>query len=292
MFNRDSIYTDAFQVGQRVRCSLHYCGFGIVVSIEGEQSPETCQTVGRVGVMGGNARLAVVWENGSRSKSVPETLARGSIQWEVLPEVVSAQEVEDALALAEKTERDAAEAKARADREHEAAKAKLAEDAALTGLKRADQCDECGTKLAAANLRKLLKKQWPSVKFSVRMERGVSSVRVTWTDGPTEDEVENLADRFQRGSFDSMTDGYNHHRSPFVELFGGADYVQCRRDMSDALIAQAIEAVWKAYSGNVYDLEKPTPEGIASGRFTMIEVPGIDEPVARLVRQTAASIAT
>lgn len=292
MFNRDSIYTDAFQVGQRVRCSLPYCGFGIVVAIKGEQSPETCQTVGRVGVKGGKASLAVVWENGSRSESVPETLARGSIQWEVLPEVVSAQEVADALALAEKTERDAAEAKARAYREYEEEKTKLAEDAAFSGLKRADQCDEYGTKIAATNLRKLLKKQWPSVKFSVRMDRGVSSVRVTWTDGPTVAEVKTLAERFKRGSFDSMTDGYNHHRSPFVDLFGGADYVTCQRDMSDALITQAIEAVWQTYSGNVYDLEKPTPEGIASGRFSMVEVPGIDEPVARLVRQTAASIAT
>ena len=289
MFNRDSIYSDAFQVGQRVRCSLPYCGFGIIVGIEGEQAPETCRTIAGIGVTGGSAHLSIVWGTGSRSH-VPETLTRASVQWEVLPEVVSAQEVTDALDLAEQTEREAAEAKTRADREFEAAKAKLVEDAAFSGLKRADQSEEYAPKVAAANLRKLLKKQWPDVKFSVRMERGVCSLRISWTDGPTQKDVEALADRFKRGNFDSMTDGYNYQRSPFVELFGGADYVSCRREMSDALITQAIEAVWQTYSGNVGDLEKPTPEGIAAGRFSFVEVPGIHEPVARLVRQTAASM--
>ncbi len=291
MFNRNNVFTDTIQLGQRVRCALPYCGFGSVVAIHGKQSPESCQSIGGgVGVMGGNASLAIVWDNGKRS-TVPETLARSSVQWEILPEVVSAQGVADALALAEKTEREEAEAKARADRAHEEAKAKLAEDAELVGLKRADQCDEYAPKVAAANLRKLLKKRWPGVKFSVRMERGAASLRVSWTDGPTQDEVEILANSFQRGSFDSMTDGYDYHRSPFVELFGGADYVFCEREMSAELIAQAIEAVWQKYPGNVCDVEKPTPEGIASGRFTMIEVPGIWEPVSRLVRMEAASIA-
>ena len=138
MFNRDSIYSDAFQVGQRVRCSLPFCGFGIIVGIEGEQAPETCRTIAGIGVTGGSAHLTIVWESGSRSH-VPETLTRASVQWEVLPEVVSAQEVTDALDLAEQTEREAAEAKTRADREFEAAKAKLVEDAAFSGLKRADQ---------------------------------------------------------------------------------------------------------------------------------------------------------
>ena len=290
MFNRDSVFTDTIQLGQRVRCALPYCGFGTVVEIHGEQSPESCKTIGGVGVMGGNASLAIVWENGKRS-TVPETLARSSIQWEVLPEVVSAQDVADALAFAEQTQREDEEAKARADRAHEEAKEKLAEDAELVGLKRADQCDEYAPKIAAANLRKLLKKRWPGVKFSVRMERGAASLRVSWTDGPTQDEVEILANSFQRGSFDSMTDGYDYHRSPFVELFGGADYVFCEREMSAELIAQAIEAVWQKYPANVSDVEKPTPEGIASGRFSLVEVPGLWEPVSRLVRQEAASIA-
>ncbi|MFP3443128.1 hypothetical protein R0K18_35870, partial [Pantoea sp. SIMBA_133] len=76
--------------------------------------------------------LAIVWENGKRS-TVPETLARSSIQWEVLPEVVSAQDVADALAFAEQTQREDEEAKARADRAHEEAKTRLAEDAELVG---------------------------------------------------------------------------------------------------------------------------------------------------------------
>src|SRR5690554_3675524 len=103
MFNRDSVFTDTIQIGQRVRCALPYCGFGTVVAIHGEQSPKSCQSISGVGVTGGSASLTVVWDNGKRS-TVPETLARSSVQWEVLPEVVSAQDVAEALALAEKTE--------------------------------------------------------------------------------------------------------------------------------------------------------------------------------------------
>jgi uncharacterized FlaG/YvyC family protein len=45
------------------------------------------------------------------------------------------------------------------------------------------------TKLAAKNIRILLKKHFPGVKFSVRM-RDYNALYVSWTDGPTKEAVE------------------------------------------------------------------------------------------------------
>lgn len=292
MVNRENAFNGNIQVGQRLYNSLYGGKNGTVIAIHGEQSPATCKSIlGGIGVTGGSAQLEVVWDDGSRSRQVPERQARNSVQWHIFDEVADAQAVDDALVLAEKTEREKADAKECADRAHEEAKNKLAKDADLVGLKRADQCEEYAPKVAAANLRKLLKKRWPGVKFSVRMDRrGAPSLQVTWTDGPTKAEVKTLAGSFKRGSFDSMTDCYDYHRSPFIELFGGADYVSCRRDESDELLQEAIDQVWVELAENVKGIERPTPEGIKSGKFTLIEVPGIWEPVSRLVKEKAATL--
>lgn len=62
-------------------------------------------------------------------------------------------------------------------------------------------------KESAALLRKALKAEWPGVKFSVRkIHRG--DVDISWTDGPTPDQVKDLALKFQGeiGGMDHHTD--------------------------------------------------------------------------------------
>lgn len=99
-----------------------------------------------------------------------------------------------------------------------------------------------GCVVAAKNLRKILKKTWPKVKFSVTTSRfaGGNSMSVRWLDGPTTKMVEAWANRFSAGNFDGMTDYYNYESSPWTELFGSAKYVSCNRKYSDAAIASAI----------------------------------------------------
>lgn len=60
----------------------------------------------------------------------------------------------------------------------------------------------------AKMLRPFLKREFPGVKFSVRIERyaGGSSVDVFWTDGPTVDQVEKVSNGFRGGRFEGMTD--------------------------------------------------------------------------------------
>lgn len=57
-------------------------------------------------------------------------------------------------------------------------------------------------------LRPFLKREFPGVKFSVRIERyaGGSSIDVFWTDGPTVDRVEKVTGGFRGGRFEGMTD--------------------------------------------------------------------------------------
>lgn len=58
---------------------------------------------------------------------------------------------------------------------------------------------------AAKIIRARLKAEYPGVRFSVRKERGSGSLRITWTDGPTEEDVKALA-RLDGQGFDGMID--------------------------------------------------------------------------------------
>ncbi|ECR1213148.1 hypothetical protein F0X33_22630 [Salmonella enterica] len=103
----------------------------------------------------------------------------------------------------------------------------------------------CGSaKTAVKNIRILLKKHFPGVKFSVRMPH-YGSVYVSWEDAAPEDAINAVISRFKYGSFDGMTDCYNHHNNPFNDIFGGVDYISTTRKKSDALIAEAIDLLRK-----------------------------------------------
>lgn len=60
----------------------------------------------------------------------------------------------------------------------------------------------------AVRVRGALKRNFPTVKFSVRSHNysGGSSVRVSWTDGPTTAQVEQHINTFEGVTFDGMTD--------------------------------------------------------------------------------------
>lgn len=94
---------------------------------------------------------------------------------------------------------------------------------------------------AAQNLRAQLKARWPGVKFSVRTDRysGGSSLNVKWTDGPTSDQVDTLAKRYQAGYFDGSTDCYEYVSSAWTDAFGEARFVFTSRDYSPAAIEWA-----------------------------------------------------
>ena len=111
-----------------------------------------------------------------------------------------------------------------------------------------------GVTLAAANIRIMLKRSFPGVKFSVKTSKFSmgDSLTVSWTDGPTDKAVNEIVDMFSGGSFDGMTDSYEQSTRPFTTLFGDAKYTHTRREESDALVQAAIDQHYEGLS------EKPT----------------------------------
>jgi hypothetical protein len=88
--------------------------------------------------------------------------------------------------------------------------------------------------LASSNIRILLGRLWPAVRFSVRLEKFSmgDSITVAWTDGPTEEQVKGWCNRFESGHFDGMDDMYNYEDRAW-HTFGQTKYMHCRRDVSE-----------------------------------------------------------
>lgn len=75
-----------------------------------------------------------------------------------------------------------------------------------------------------ANIRALLKAEFPGVKFSVRLGGG-DAVRVSWSGGPEEKEVGRVAGMFEDSYFDGMQDMTVSNVTNFNKCFGGVGYV-------------------------------------------------------------------
>lgn len=190
-----------------------------------------------------------VFEDGHRSHvhaSSPDQFGRSGGSWHFVrtrdeaaaPVILSAEEIAAFVAAAsqkgaELAAERARKASAQADKDT-ADRARYALEFAF--LKRSEPNGKRGHALASANLKKLLAHRFPGQVFSVTSDSfsGGNSVRVGWTDGPTHDEVDALADRFQDCDFDGMDDSTHYRHSVFAEMFGGAKYVNCSRSISEA----------------------------------------------------------
>lgn len=104
-----------------------------------------------------------------------------------------------------------------------------------------------GTAETAKYIREALKEAFPTIKFSVRSKSysGGSSIRVEWTDGPTDDAVKSVTSRFEGASFDGMIDLKSYKDSWFngEPVHFAADYVFTDRNTS----VEFVTAVAKAY---------------------------------------------
>lgn len=93
------------------------------------------------------------------------------------------------------------------------------------------------TKSSSANcataIREELKKEFPSVKFSVKSSNFANgdSVHITWNEGPTTEQVEEFTRKYQYGRFDGMTDSYEYSNS--IDNLPQSKYVSTRREISE-----------------------------------------------------------
>lgn len=98
-------------------------------------------------------------------------------------------------------------------------------------LQKVEGSGKPGRVIGAVNIRAELKKVFPGVKFSVRSDSFSmgNSIDIGWTDGPTRQEVEAITDKYEYGTFDSMTDCSGYKDEQFTKVFGGAKFVQTQR---------------------------------------------------------------
>ncbi len=189
-----------------------------------------------------------ICEDGHRSTvhaSDPDRHGRGNAGWQFArdretgePQILNATALSMFVADA-KAEGERLAAKRKED-EANKKRAAIVERAEIIAqypyLEQAGQSKRRGYALASFNLKKLLAREFPGVAFSVKSSSFSmgNSVDVSWTDGPTHDEVDKIADRFQNCDFDGMQDLSTYRDTVWPEVFGGAKYVHCQRSISDA----------------------------------------------------------
>lgn len=97
--------------------------------------------------------------------------------------------------------------------------------------------------MAAAAIRKELKEKFPKIKFSVtsRGFSGGDSVDIHWENGVTCDQVCEITDKYQYGSFDGMNDSYNIDNR--ISGLPQAKYVCEQRKITDEIFNEAFEYI-------------------------------------------------
>ena len=85
--------------------------------------------------------------------------------------------------------------------------------------------------LVAKHIRKELSTEFPGQKFSVR-KADYSTINIEWQDGPTKDEVEQIAGKHERMCAPDKwnADLWEHNDTAFTSVFGGVDYIFYYRD--------------------------------------------------------------
>lgn len=107
----------------------------------------------------------------------------------------------------------------------------------------------------AAAIREELKKEFPTVKFSVKSSNfaGGDSVRVLWENGPTTDEVEVFTRKYQYGRFDGMTDMYEYSNSR--EDLPQSKYVSTSRDIDEYIKTIVFDGLKSSFSDDTPDYQ-------------------------------------
>lgn len=220
------------KLGTQVHCILHGGRDGTVVAIHGEARPESIINFPGL-TTGGNAEYDIIWDNSARSQRIPECIIRG-VQWRILdlPRATDERILELGELADQKVERDRIEAEAKRAAKAERRATLIEENPKL-------EIGE-GSKVAAKNIRTQLKQSFDWVKFSVRSDH--SSVNVSWTDGPTVEQVEEITRNYSEGHFDGNDDSY-HYNADRAWPFGGTRYIFESRNISDEIRAEAVALI-------------------------------------------------
>jgi hypothetical protein len=142
----------------------------------------------------------------------------------------------------------------------------------------------------AAELRKALKRTFPTVRFSVRSSSyaGGASIRIHWTDGPTAQEVDRIAQVFSGADFDGMQDLKTYHDSEWQgrQVSWGADFVFAERSYSRAFLSAVAAEVCAAE--DVPDVLGTDDDAYIPLMLTRLGTLNAQEMIYRAARERAA----
>lgn len=120
---------------------------------------------------------------------------------------------------------------------------------------------------------------------------GHGAIDIEWTDRPTSAAVKTVTEPYRAGHLDGMEDIYRSSVSPWNQVFGGAQYVFPRRNTPDDLIARAIAAVFKTYSGNFAGSDiTATPADYRAGRLFAVTIPLLGDSLESAIREQASTL--
>lgn len=132
-------------------------------------------------------------------------------------------------------------------------------------------------------IRQAIKEAFPGVKFSVRSHvySGGASITVEWLDGPNEQQVETVTNRFEASYFDGMIDykGSIYHMLDGKPVRFGADSIRCNRSFSDAAVDRAIARVCRTYAEDFErdGIEAPTVAQYKHGDLFNVRLSSFDD---------------
>lgn len=107
---------------------------------------------------------------------------------------------------------------------------------------------QVGLAETAKLVRQALKERWPTHRFGVRIQRHSAGgwITVSWTDGPSVDEVETLTQGFRGQGYDSLSECRTYHDVSVIGAAGASERVHfacervaCVRATSPQLRARA-----------------------------------------------------
>lgn len=96
--------------------------------------------------------------------------------------------------------------------------------------------------IAGKAIRKELKAAFPNTKFRVtgQIYSGGDSVRISWVNGPTTAQVDEIVQKYQYGKFDGMADSYEYTNTR-KDLCAQVKYLFTEREISEEVYISVLE---------------------------------------------------
>ena len=132
---------------------------------------------------------------------------------------------------------------------------------------------------AAGMIKAMLKKDYPSIKFSVKSDyfANGNSIDVNWVDGIPESAIDSFLRQFEYGSFDGMTDCYNYDNKH--------DYPQTKYVMAHRNISNEKREIIKSQLAQLMNIENSDSSTIPIDYMINVRDYNCEAPLSALIYQ-------